>query len=97
LASINHELFLGIFSAFFVFSNFKFEFYLTGPERNRSGPVRPVTAVNRGLPSGFFNPGTGLMFMGRRVGACPTRSTQRKRVFSAKAKRKGLCVVHLII
>jgi hypothetical protein len=32
---------------------------LTGPDRNRSGPVRPVTAVNRGLPSGFFNPGHG--------------------------------------
>jgi hypothetical protein len=40
---------------------------------------------------------TGPMVMGRRVGACPTRSTQRKRVCSAKAKRKGLCVVHLII
>jgi hypothetical protein len=33
------------------FSNFKFEFgeYLTGPDRNRSGPVRPVTVVYRAV------------------------------------------------
>ena len=29
----------------------------TGRNRNRSGPVRPVTAVTGPVPAGFFNPG----------------------------------------
>ena len=55
------EVFLGIFWKFFIFlnSNLNFVFgrFETGPNWNRSGLVRPVTAVTGPVPVGFFNPG----------------------------------------
>ena len=56
LDSSQLEVFLRIFWDFSMFwnSNLKFEF---GPVWNRSGPVRPVTAVTGPVPAGFFNPG----------------------------------------
>ena len=60
LASINHVLFYRIFSTiFFQILYFEFEFIYTGRSGYRTGPVFPVTAVNRGNPAGIKNRGSG--------------------------------------
>jgi hypothetical protein len=61
LDSINHKVFLGIFPQFLIFGiqiqKFLNPRLVTGRYRNRSRPVRPVTAVTGPVTTSKVNPG----------------------------------------